>query len=201
MFGKVRSSPQDEKTAYHPRSTYGAAKAFGHHITVNYRESYGLFAVSGILFNHESPRRGLEFLTRKVTSNVARIKLGLQKDIALGNLDSRRDWGFAGDYVQAMWSMLQQPEPDDYVVATGESHSVREFVQAAFAAVGIDDWERYVVIDPRFLRPAEVDNLIGNAAKAHDKLGWQPSVRFEELVKMMVESDLKLEQRRQHSAS
>ena len=196
VFGKVRESPQTEKTAFYPRSPYGAAKAFGHHITVNYRESYGLFAVNGILFNHESPRRGLEFVTRKVTNAVARIKLGVQNELSLGNIDSRRDWGFAGDYVRAMWLMLQQEQPDDFVVATGETHSVREFVAAAFDAAGLGDWQRYVKQDPRFMRPAEVDYLIGNAAKAKEVLGWQPTVSFPQLVALMVEHDLALETRR-----
>jgi GDPmannose 4,6-dehydratase len=196
VFGKVRESPQTELTAFHPRSPYGAAKAFGHHITVNYRESYGMFAVSGILFNHESPRRGMEFVTRKVTNAVARIKLEVQSELSLGNLDSRRDWGYAGDYVRAMWLMLQQAQPDDYIIATGETHSVREFVQAAFAAAGIDDWERYVKADPRFLRPAEVDYLIGDASKARAALGWQPTVDFEQIVARMVEHDLELETRK-----
>ena len=193
MFGKVRETPQNEMTPFYPRSPYGVAKVFGHQITVNYRESYGLFACCGILFNHESERRGIEFVTRKVTCAVARIKLGLQQEIALGNLDSQRDWGFAGDYVKAMWAMLQQDEPDDYVVATGETHSVREFVQLAFQHVGIEDWERYVTQDPRFMRPAEVDLLIGDASKAKRVLGWEPEVKFHELVGMMVEHDLKVE--------
>jgi GDPmannose 4,6-dehydratase len=193
MFGKVRETPQTEATPFHPRSPYGVAKVFGHDITVNYRESYGMYACSGILFNHEGPRRGLEFVTRKITNAVARIKLGLQQEVALGNLDSQRDWGFAGDYVKAMWLMLQQDEPDDYVVATGETHSVREFVQLAFQHVGIEDWERYVTLDPRFMRPAEVDLLIGDASKAKRVLGWEPQVKFHELVGMMVEHDLKVE--------
>ena len=189
MFGKVRESPQTERTPFHPRSPYGVAKVYGHDITVNYRESYGLFACSGILFNHESPRRGLEFVTRKVTDAVARIKYGLQKELRLGNLDARRDWGFAGDYVQAMWLMLQQERPDDYVVATGESHSVQELVQHAFEHVGLE-WEKHVVIDPTFKRPAEVDVLLGDAGKAREKLGWEPKVHFPELVRMMVQADL-----------
>ena len=196
MFGKVRESPQNERTAFHPRSPYGAAKVFGHNITVNYRESYGVFACSGILFNHESPRRGLEFVTRKVTHAVARIKLGLQESLALGNLDAKRDWGFAGDYVDAMWRMLQEDDPDDYVVATGETHSVRDFVELAFKAAGIDDWERYVRIDQRFFRPAEVDLLIGDATRAREELGWRPEVDFEQLVQMMVEHDLAEQRRR-----
>jgi len=189
MFGKVRESPQTERTPFHPRSPYGVAKVYGHDITVNYRESYGLFACSGILFNHESPRRGLEFVTRKVTDAVARIKHGLQQELRLGNLEARRDWGFAGDYVQAMWLMLQQEEPDDYVVATGESHSVHELVQHAFEHAGLD-WRKYVVIDPIFKRPAEVDVLLGDASKARQKLGWEPKVQFPELVRMMVQADL-----------
>jgi GDPmannose 4,6-dehydratase len=189
MFGKVRETPQTERTPFHPRSPYGVAKVYGHDITVNYRESYGLFACSGILFNHESPRRGLEFVTRKVTDAAARIKHGLQRELRLGNLDARRDWGFAGDYVQAMWLMLQQEAPDDYVVATGESHSVNELVQLAFEYAGLD-WEKYVVIDPTFKRPAEVDVLLGDASKARERLGWEPKVRFPELVRMMIQADL-----------
>jgi GDPmannose 4,6-dehydratase len=196
MFGKVRETPQTEATPLYPRSPYGVAKVFGHQITVNYRESYDLFACSGILFNHESPRRGLEFVTRKVSNSVARIKLGLQKELSLGNLEARRDWGFSGDYVRAMWLMLQQDEPDDYVVATGETRSVRELVEVAFKVVGIDDWERYVKVDKSFFRPAEVDLLVGNAAKAKHVLGWEPTVSFAELVTMMVEHDLELEARR-----
>ena len=190
MFGKVREVPQTELTPFYPRSPYGVSKVFAHYITVNYRESYNLFAVSGILFNHESPRRGLEFVTRKVTDGVAKIKLGLAKDLRLGNLDVHRDWGFAGDYVRAMWQMLQQDEPDDYVIATGEAHSVQELVEIAFGHVGLD-WQKYVVMDPAFLRPAEVDHLIGDASKAHDKFGWKPSVTFDGLVTMMVDADLK----------
>jgi GDPmannose 4,6-dehydratase len=189
MFGKVREVPQNEMTPFHPRSPYGVAKVYGHHITVNYRESYGLFAVSGILFNHESARRGLEFVTRKISDGVARIKLGLADELRLGNLESKRDWGFAGDYVEAMWLMLQQDEPSDYVVATGEEHSVREFVEIAFEHAGLD-WERHVVTDPAFLRPAEVDHLVGDASKARSALGWQPKVSFRELVEMMVDADL-----------
>jgi GDPmannose 4,6-dehydratase len=189
MFGKVRETPQNERTPFHPRSPYGVAKVYGHHIAVNYRESYGLFACSGILFNHESPRRGIEFVTRKVTDGAARIKCGLARELRLGNLDARRDWGFAGDYVQAMWLMLQQDEPDDYVVASGESHSVQELVEHAFAYVGLD-WHGYVAIDPVFKRPAEVDALLGDASKARQKLGWEPKVAFPELVRMMVQSDL-----------
>jgi GDPmannose 4,6-dehydratase len=189
MFGKVMEVPQTETTPFYPRSPYGVAKVYGHWITVNYRESYSLFACSGILFNHESPRRGLEFVTHKVTHAVARIKLGLQTEVRLGNLDAQRDWGYAGDYVQAMWLMLQQAEPDDYVVATGETHSVRELCEVAFNYVGLN-YEDYVVIDERFYRPAEVDLLIGDPSKAHAKLGWQPSVDFRALVEMMVEADL-----------
>jgi GDPmannose 4,6-dehydratase len=193
MFGKVREVPQTELTPFHPRSPYGCAKVFGHDITVNYRESYGMFACSGILFNHEGPRRGLEFVTRKITNAVARIKLGVQQDIALGNLDAKRDWGYAGDYVKAMWLMLQQDEPDDYVVATGETHSIEEFLELAFAEVGISDWHPYVTQDPKFFRPAEVDLLIGDPTKAKTKLGWTPEVDFPHLVKMMVENDLRIE--------
>jgi GDPmannose 4,6-dehydratase len=193
MFGKVRETPQNERTPFHPRSPYGCAKVFGHDITVNYRESYGMFACSGILFNHEGPRRGLEFVTRKVTNAVARIKLGLQDELALGTLDTKRDWGFAGDYVEAMWLMLQQDEPDDYVVATGVTHSIEDLVRMAFAEVGIDDWRRYVRQDPKFFRPAEVDLLIGDATKARERLGWTPKVDFEGLVSLMVAHDLRLE--------
>jgi GDPmannose 4,6-dehydratase len=196
MFGKVRETPQTERTPFHPRSPYGCAKVFGHDIVVNYRESYGMFACSGILFNHEGPRRGLEFVTRKVTNAVARIKLGLQSELVLGNTESKRDWGYAGDYVKAMWLMLQQDEPDDYVVATGVTHSVQELVERAFAEVGISDWQSHVRLDERFLRPAEVDLLIGDASKARDKLGWKPEVGFEELVRMMVAHDLELEAKR-----
>src|SRR3954470_3685960 len=193
MFGKVRETPQTERTPFHPRSPYGCAKVFGHDIVVNYRESYGLFACSGILFNHEGPRRGLEFVTRKVTNAVARISLGLQPDIVLGNLDTKRDWGYAGDYVQAMWLMLQQDEPDDYVVATGEAHTVEELVELAFREVGIDDWRTVVRQDPKFFRPSEVDLLIGDATKAREQLGWTPSTDFPTLVKMMVANDLDIE--------
>jgi GDPmannose 4,6-dehydratase len=189
MYGKVREVPQTELTPFYPRSPYGVSKVFAHYITVNYRESYGLFAVSGILFNHESPRRGLEFVTRKVTDGAARIKLGLSDSLALGNLDAQRDWGFAGDYVRAMWMMLQQDSADDFVIATGESHSVRDLVQIAFDRVGLD-WEKHVTIDPRFLRPAEVDHLVGDASKARRVLGWEPSVDFPGLVRMMVDADL-----------
>jgi GDPmannose 4,6-dehydratase len=190
MFGKVVEVPQRETTPFYPRSPYGVAKVYGHWITINYRESYNLFACSGILFNHESPRRGLEFVTHKVTYGAARIKLGLQDELRLGNLDSRRDWGYAGDYVKAMWMMLQQDEPDDYVVATGETHSVRELCEVAFHCVGLD-WQDYVIADPKFYRPAEVDLLIGDPRKAHAKLGWEPSLTFKELIEMMVEADLK----------
>jgi len=189
MFGRVRETPQRETTPFYPRSPYGVAKVYGHFITVNYRESYELFACSGILFNHESPRRGREFVSRKVTDGVARIKLGLANELRLGNLEARRDWGFAGDYVEAMWRMLQQPVADDYVVATGESHSVRELVEAAFGCVDLD-WRQYVREDPALLRPAEVDQLIGDASKARRVLGWAPRVSFRGLVKMMVEADL-----------
>jgi GDPmannose 4,6-dehydratase len=189
MFGKVREVPQSELTPFYPRSPYGVSKVFGHYITVNYRESYGLFAVSGILFNHESPRRGLEFVTRKVTDGVARIRLGRTDHLALGNLDARRDWGFAGDYVRAMWLMLQQDQPDDYVVATGVEHSVRELVEIAFSHVGLD-WRQYVRIDQAFIRPAEVDHLVGEPGKAHRVLGWRPTVDFAGLVRMMVDADV-----------
>ncbi|MEW6411987.1 MAG: GDP-mannose 4,6-dehydratase [Candidatus Zixiibacteriota bacterium] len=190
MFGKVKEVPQKETTPFHPRSPYGVAKVYGHWITVNYRESYNIHASSGILFNHESPRRGLEFVTRKITDGVARIKLGLADKLALGNLDAKRDWGFAGDYVKAMWLMLQQDEPADYVVATGKTHSVEDFVRLAFAHVDID-YKKYVVTDPRFVRPAEVDLLLGDPSLAKKKLGWQPEVSFEQLIKMMVDSDMK----------
>ncbi len=191
MFGKVREVPQNELTPFYPRSPYGVAKVYGHWITVNYRESFGIYAVSGILFNHESPRRGLEFVTRKVSYGVAKIKLGLAKELRLGNLEARRDWGFAGDYVRAMWLMLQQPAPDDYVVGTGQTHSVRELCEIAFAHVGLD-WRDYVVQDPRYMRPAEVDLLVADPSKARRVLGWEPTVSFEGLVKMMVDADLKL---------
>ena len=189
MYGKVREIPQTELTPFYPRSPYGVSKVFAHYITVNYRESYDLFAVSGILFNHESPRRGLEFVTRKVTNGVARIKAGLTQQLGLGNLDAQRDWGFAGDYVRAMWMMLQQDEPDDYVIATGESHSVRQLVEIAFTHAGLD-WQQHVVLDPAFIRPAEVDHLIGDASKAKAQLGWSPTVDFAGLVTMMVDADL-----------
>jgi GDPmannose 4,6-dehydratase len=193
MFGRVQEVPQSESTLLWPRSPYGVAKAFGHYMTINYRESYGMHASSGMLFNHESPRRGPEFVTRKISSAVARIKLGKQDELVLGNLDAKRDWGFAGDYVEAMWRMLQQPEADDYVIATGETHSIREFLELAFAAAEIPDWERYVRQDQRFMRPAEVDLLIGNPGKAKSVLGWAPTVSFPELVAMMVHSDLAIE--------
>lgn len=189
MFGRVHEIPQTEKTPFYPRSPYGVAKVYGHYITVNYRESFGMFACSGILFNHESPRRGLEFVTRKITRGVARIKLGFAKELRLGNLDAKRDWGFAGDYVEAMWRMLQQEKPDDYVIATGETHTVGEFVATAFGHADLD-WKKYVVIDPKFIRPAEVDLLLGDPTKAKEKLGWRPRIGFAELVKMMVDSDI-----------
>ena len=189
MFGKVREVPQSEQTPFYPRSPYGVAKAYGHFITVNYRESYGLHAVSGILFNHESPRRGLEFVTRKISDGVARIKLGFADELRLGNLDAQRDWGYAGDYVEGMWLMLQQDEPEDFVLATGEPHSIREFAEAAFAHAGLD-YEQYVKTDPEFLRPAEVDHLVGDASKAREKLGWETRVTFRGLVEMMVDADL-----------
>lgn len=189
MYGRVRETPQTELTPFYPRSPYGVAKVYGHYITVNYRESYDLFAVSGILFNHESPRRGLEFVTRKVTDGVARIKLGLAKELRLGNLDARRDWGFAGDYVEAMWLMLQQDTPDDYVIATGETHTVERLVDVAFSHAGLK-WKDYVRQDPAFLRPAEVDLLIGDPSKAQAQLGWKPKVSFEHMIQMMVDSDI-----------
>jgi GDPmannose 4,6-dehydratase len=188
MFGKIRETPQNEKTPFYPRSPYGVAKVYGHWITINYKESYGMFCCSGILFNHESPRRGLEFVTRKVTNAAARIKLGLQKQLKIGNLDARRDWGFAGDYVEAMWLMLQQDDPDDYVIATGISHSVKDLIQIAFDHLGLD-WVKYVESDIKLFRPAEVDFLLGNPAKAKSKLGWEAKVTFEELMKMMVDED------------
>lgn len=191
MFGKVRETPQTERTPFYPRSPYGIAKVFGHYTTVNYRESHGIFACSAMGFNHESPRRGLEFVTRKVTHQVAKIKLGLAKKLLMGNLDAKRDWGFAGDYVRAMWMMLQQLEPDDYVLATGETHSIRELLELAFGHVGLD-WQEYVEIDPKFLRPAEVELLCGDATKAREKLGWVPKVGFKQLIKMMVEADLEM---------
>jgi GDPmannose 4,6-dehydratase len=189
MFGKVREVPQNEQTPFYPRSPYGVAKVYGHFITVNYRESYGLYAVSGILFNHESPRRGLEFVTRKITDGVARIKLRLAEEVRLGNLDATRDWGFAGDYVEAMWLMLQAGEPEDYVISTGEEHSVREFAELAFEHAGLD-MDKHVVVDPEFLRPAEVDHLVGDATKAREQLGWEPRVSFRELVELMVDADV-----------
>ncbi len=189
MFGKVREAPQNEQTPFYPRSPYGVAKAYAHFITVNYRESYGLFASSGILFNHESPRRGLEFVTRKISDGVARIKLGLADELRLGNLEAKRDWGYAGDYVEAMWLMLQTDEPEDYVIATGQEHSVQECAEIAFEHAGLDP-DSHVVVDPEFLRPAEVDHLVGDASKAREKLGWEPRVSFRELVEMMVDADL-----------
>ena len=189
MYGKVHAIPQSEETPFHPRSPYAVAKVYGHYITLNYRESYKLFTVSGILFNHESPRRGKEFVTRKITDGVARIKLGLQKELRMGNLDAKRDWGFAGDYVKAMWLMLQQDTPDDYVIATGETHSVKEFLELAFARVGLN-WKDYVVVDPKFLRPAEVDLLLGDPAKALKQLGWKTEVSFQGLIDMMVDADM-----------
>lgn len=189
MFGKVRETPQNESTPFHPRSPYGVAKVYGHFLTVNYRESYDLFAVSGILFNHESPRRGKEFVTRKISHGVATIKTGTAKELRLGNLDARRDWGFAGDYVRAMWKMLQQPRAEDFVIATGENHTVREFCEIAFGAVGLD-WKRFVRVDPTLFRPAEVNTLRGNATKARKKLGWKPQVKFPHLVEMMVRADV-----------
>ena len=196
MFGKVREVPQTEMTPFHPRSPYGVAKVFGHHLTVNYRESYGLYACSGILFNHEGPRRGLEFVTRKITNTAARIKLGIEKELVLGNIDAKRDWGYAGDYVEAMWLMLQQAEPDDYVIATGETHSVEEFLTLTFANLDLGDWQNYVRQDKKFFRPAEVDLLIGDPTKARERLGWRPEVSFERLVAMMVEHDLRYESSR-----
>jgi GDPmannose 4,6-dehydratase len=190
MFGRVREVPQREETPFYPRSPYGVAKVYGHWITVNYRESYNMFACSGILFNHESPRRGLEFVTRKISNTVARIKLGLANELRLGNMEAQRDWGYAPDYVRAMWLMLQQDEPGDYVIATGETHSVREFVELAFGHVGLD-YRQYVVQDERFMRPAEVDLLVGDPSRAREKLGWEPIVTFEELVRTMVDADLK----------
>jgi GDPmannose 4,6-dehydratase len=191
MFGKIRETPQNENTPFYPRSPYGVAKVYGHWITVNYRESYGMYCCSGILFNHESPRRGLEFVTRKVTTAAVKIKLGFQKELKIGNLEARRDWGFAGDYVEAMWRMLQQDEPDDYVIATGVSHSVKDLVEVAFNHLGLD-WREYVVSDPKFFRPAEVDYLLGDSIRAEKKLGWQPKMTFEGLIQMMVDFDLKL---------
>ena len=197
MFGKVQAVPQKEDTPLYPRSPYGVAKVYGHWATVNYRESYEMYAVSGILFNHESPRRGLEFVTRKVSDAVARIKLGLANEVRLGNLDAKRDWGFAGDYVRAMWAMLQQDQPDDYVISTGETHSVEQLVDVAFSHVGLR-WQDFVVQDPRFMRPAEVDLLIGDASRAKAELGWEPEVSFQELVRMMVDADLERHHRAKH---
>lgn len=192
MFGKVAQSPQNEKTAFHPRSPYGVAKVYGHWITINYRESYNLFAISGILFNHESPRRGLEFVTRKISHGVAKIHLGQAKEIVLGNLDAKRDWGFAGDYVEAMWMMLQQTKTQDFVISTGENHSVAQFAQEAFKVIGISNWKKYVKTSKEFIRPAEVDFLIGDSTKARKILGWEPKISFQDLVKMMVEKDIEL---------
>ena len=189
MFGAVKESPQNEKTAFYPRSPYGVAKVYGHWITVNYRESYGIFTASGILFNHESPRRGMEFVTRKITHTAAQIKLGLARELRLGNLDAQRDWGFAGDYVEAMWMMLQQKEPGDYVIGTGETHSVKEFIEAAFGHLGLD-WKKYVKVDKQFLRPADVRVLLADARRAHRKLGWKPKVGFHQLVAMMADADV-----------
>jgi len=190
MFGKVQATPQNEKTPFYPRSPYGVAKLYGHWITINYRESYNLFACSGILFNHESPKRGMEFVTRKIAYNVAKIKLGLAEGFKLGNMDAKRDWGYAGDYVKAMHAMLNHDVPEDFVIATGETHSVREFVDAAFNHVGISDWQNFIGTDPRFMRPAEVDLLVGDYSKARAILGWKPEVTFKELVGMMVDSDI-----------
>lgn len=199
MFGKVTETPQKETTRFYPRSPYGVAKVYGHYITVNYRESYDMFACSGILFNHESPRRGIEFVTRKISHAVARISLGKQDKLVLGNLDSKRDWGFAGDYVDAMWRMLQQDTPDDYVIATGETHSIEEFVEEAFKVIGKENWRDYVESNnPKFMRPAEVDYLIGDYSKAKEVLGWTPSTSFKDLVRMMVEEDLKAEKKKDH---
>lgn len=196
MFGKVTETPQVETTRFYPRSPYGVAKVYGHYITVNYRESYDMFAVSGILFNHESPRRGLEFVTRKISNSVAKISLGLQEKLELGNLDSRRDWGYAGDYVEAMWMMLQAEKADDYVIATGENHSVEDFVKLAFSTVGIENWQDYVLANkPEFMRPAEVDYLIGDCSKANKLLGWVPKTPFPQLVKMMVDADIEMEKK------
>ncbi len=192
MFGKTMEIPQNENTPFHPRSPYGVSKTFGYYITLNYRETYNLFACSGILFNHESPRRGLEFVTRKISHGVASIKLGLKKKLKLGNLDAKRDWGYAPDYVEAIWKMLQQKEPDDYVIATGKSHSVKKFVELAFKVVGIDNWEKYVEIDPKLIRPLEVDHLVGDYTKAKKNLGWNPKVSFEGLVEIMVKADIEL---------
>ena len=199
MFGKVEESPQNEQTRFYPRSPYGIAKLYAHWITVNYRESYDMYCCSGILFNHESPRRGLEFVTRKVSDAVARIKLGLSKELKMGNLDAKRDWGFAGDYVEVMWLMLQQNEPEDFVISTGETHSIEELVEIAFTHAGLD-WKDYVVIDPKFVRPAEVDLLMGDSSKAREMLKWQPKVEFEELIRIMVDSDIKRYDTQEHSS-
>jgi GDPmannose 4,6-dehydratase len=199
MFGKAAEVPQNEQTRFYPRSPYGVAKLYAHWITVNYRESYDMFCCSGILFNHESPRRGLEFVTRKVSNAVARIKLGLSKELKMGNLDAKRDWGFAGDYVEAMWLMLQQEEPEDFVISTGKTHSIEELVEIAFTDADLE-WKDYVVIDPRFVRPAEVDLLVGDSSRARDKLKWQPKVRFEELIRMMVDFDIKRHEAQERSS-
>ena len=199
MFGKVAEVPQNEQTRFYPRSPYGVAKLYAHWITVNYRESYDMYCCSGILFNHESPRRGLEFVTRKVSDAVARIKLGLSKELKMGNLDAKRDWGFAGDYVEVMWLMLQQNEPEDFVISTGETHSIEELVEIAFTHAGLD-WKDYVVIDPKFVRPAEVDLLMGDSSKAREMLKWQPKVEFEELIRIMVDSDIKRYDTQEHSS-
>ncbi len=199
MFGKVVEVPQNEQTQFYPRSPYGVAKLYAHWITVNYRESYDMFCCSGILFNHESPRRGLEFVTRKVSDAVARIKQGLSKELKMGNLDAKRDWGFAGDYVEAMWLMLQQEGPEDFVISTGETHSIEELVEIAFTHAGLE-WKDYVVIDPKFVRPAEVDLLMGDSSKARDRLKWQPKVKFEELIRIMVDSDIKRYEAQEHSS-
>jgi GDPmannose 4,6-dehydratase len=199
MFGKVVEVPQNEQTQFYPRSPYGVAKLYAHWITVNYRESYDMFCCSGILFNHESPRRGLEFVTKKVTNAVARIKLGLSKELKMGNLDAKRDWGFAGDFVEAMWLMLQQDEPEDFVISTGETHSIEELVETAFTHAGLE-WKDYVVIDPKFVRPAEVDLLLGDSSRARDRLKWQPKVKFEELIRMMVDFDIKRYEAQKHSS-
>jgi GDPmannose 4,6-dehydratase len=199
MFGKVAEVPQNEQTEFYPRSPYGVAKLYAHWITVNYRESYDMFCCSGILFNHESPRRGLEFVTRKVSNAVARIKLGLSNELKMGNLDAKRDWGFAGDFVEAMWLMLQLDEPEDFVISTGETHSIEELVEIAFTHAGLE-WKDYVVIDPKFVRPAEVDLLLGDSSKARDRLKWQPKVKFEELIRMMVDFDIKRHEAQKRSS-
>jgi GDPmannose 4,6-dehydratase len=199
MFGKVEESPQNEQTRFYPRSPYGIAKLYAHWITVNYRESYDMFCCSGILFNHESPRRGLEFVTKKVTNAVAKIKLGLSKELRMGNLDAKRDWGFAGDFVEAMWLMLQQDTPEDFVISTGETHSIEKLVETAFTHVGLE-WKDHVVIDPKFVRPAEVDLLLGDSSQAREKLKWEPKIKFEELIRMMVDFDIKRYEAQKHSS-